>query len=160
LLAAAEWNSGANAKLGTVSACRCLHLEDNTEGVRRRTRCSAGSHAYLLNCLCCLVFVAVCAGGPSGPAGTRRHELIVVASLIDKVPNLAGLARTAEVLGAGTLVLADIRVASDQLFTRLVTSTYMCVWGGGLFIGGSDAQASISCAACPTWGQHRHINLC
>lgn len=68
-----------------------------------------------------LRFVAVGAGGSSGPAGTRRHELIVVASLIDKVPNLAGLARTAEVLGAGTLVLADIRVASDQLFTRSVT---------------------------------------
>jgi tRNA G18 (ribose-2'-O)-methylase SpoU len=63
--------------------------------------------------LCC-----VCA--PSGPAGTRRHELIVVASLIDKVPNLAGLARTAEVLGAGTLALADLRVTGEQQFKRCV----------------------------------------
>lgn len=55
---------------------------------------------------------------PSGPAGTRRHQLVVVASLIDKVPNLAGLARTAEVLGAGTLVLSDLTVANDSLFTR------------------------------------------
>lgn len=57
---------------------------------------------------------------PCGPAGTRRHQLVVVASLIDKVPNLAGLARTAEVLGAGTLVLSDLRVANDSLFTRWV----------------------------------------
>lgn len=32
-----------------------------------------------------------------GPAGLQRQELIVVASLIDKAPNLAGLARTCEV---------------------------------------------------------------
>jgi tRNA G18 (ribose-2'-O)-methylase SpoU len=65
------------------------------------------------------LFMSVCAGGTqSGPAGTRRHELVIVASLIDKVPNLAGLARTAEVLGVGTLVLSDLRVANDQLFTR------------------------------------------
>jgi tRNA G18 (ribose-2'-O)-methylase SpoU len=63
---------------------------------------------------------SACAGGvQSGPAGTRRRELVIVASLIDKVPNLAGLARTAEVLGVGTLVLSDLRVANDQLFTRL-----------------------------------------
>lgn len=59
-----------------------------------------------------------CAGGQSGPAGTRRNDLIVVASLISKVPNLAGLARTAEVLGAGALVLADKRVTADAGFTR------------------------------------------
>lgn len=57
-------------------------------------------------------------GGPTAPAGTRRHDLVVVASLIDKVPNLAGLARTAEVLGAGTLVLSDLRVAADSVFKR------------------------------------------
>lgn len=41
-----------------------------------------------------------CGGGgaASGSAGRERQQLMVVASLIDKVPNLAGLARTAEVL--------------------------------------------------------------
>jgi hypothetical protein len=58
------------------------------------------------------------AGAQAGPAGTRRNDLIVVASLTSKVPNLAGLARTAEVLGAGALVLADKRVTSDSGFTR------------------------------------------
>ncbi|WIA08744.1 hypothetical protein OEZ85_008167 [Tetradesmus obliquus] len=58
-------------------------------------------------------------GGQSGPAGTRRNDLIVVASLISKVPNLAGLARTAEVLGAGALVLADKRVTADAGFTSI-----------------------------------------
>jgi hypothetical protein len=41
----------------------------------------------------------------------------VVASLVDKVPNLAGLARTAEVLGAGRLVMSDLRVAQEPQFT-------------------------------------------
>lgn len=62
-------------------------------------------------------------GGVAGPAGTQRHDLIVVASLISKVPNLGGLARTAEVLGAGALVIGDKRLATEAAFTR---------WGGGL----------------------------
>ena len=36
-------------------------------------------------------------GGSSG--GGRRHPLVLVASLVDKVPNLAGLTRTCEVFG-------------------------------------------------------------
>lgn len=56
---------------------------------------------------------------------------MVVASLIDKVPNLAGLARTAEVLGAGTLVLSDLRVANESVFTR---------WGGLLSEGGDCTE--------------------
>lgn len=71
----------------------------------------------VLTHICALPPGASCAGGP---AGTRRHDLIVAASLIDKLPNLAGLARTAEVLGAGTLALADLRVTGDALFKRLV----------------------------------------
>ncbi|KAF8072749.1 TARBP1 [Scenedesmus sp. PABB004] len=59
------------------------------------------------------------AGGAAGPAGTARHELLVVASLIHKAPNLGGLARTAEVLGAGALVLGDARVTSEQGFTSV-----------------------------------------
>ncbi|KAF6260973.1 hypothetical protein COO60DRAFT_830876 [Scenedesmus sp. NREL 46B-D3] len=58
-------------------------------------------------------------GAQAGPAGTRRGGLVVVASLISKLPNLAGLARTAEVLGAGALVLADRRVAADAAFTSI-----------------------------------------
>lgn len=58
------------------------------------------------------------AGTVSHPAGTQRSDLIVVATLISKAPNLGGLARTAEVLGAGALVLADKRVAQEPGFTR------------------------------------------
>jgi hypothetical protein len=53
-----------------------------------------------------------------------RHDLIVVASLIDKVPNLGGLARTVEVLGAGALVLSDLRFASEAGFTRCAAPHY------------------------------------
>ena len=37
----------------------------------------------------------------------RMTDLIVVASLVDKVPNLAGLARTCEIFGAGSLVIGN-----------------------------------------------------
>ena len=37
----------------------------------------------------------------------RPPGLVVIASLVDKIPNLAGLARTCEVLGAEALVMAD-----------------------------------------------------
>ena len=36
-------------------------------------------------------------GGSGG--SSRRHPLVLVASLVDKVPNLAGLTRTCEVFG-------------------------------------------------------------
>jgi len=50
----------------------------------------------------------------------RDHaDLIVVASLVDKVPNLGGLARTCEVLGAGVLVLANKSVTKDKDFTAV-----------------------------------------
>ena len=38
-------------------------------------------------------------------AGNKKQSLIVCATLVDKVPNLAGLARTAEIFAAETLVL-------------------------------------------------------
>ncbi|GIL43959.1 hypothetical protein Vafri_1516 [Volvox africanus] len=48
-----------------------------------------------------------------------RHDVLLVASLIDKLPNLAGLARTCEVLGAGRLVLADLAATRDPMFTSV-----------------------------------------
>jgi tRNA G18 (ribose-2'-O)-methylase SpoU len=46
-----------------------------------------------------------------GHTQTRpRSPLIVIASLVDKLPNLGGLARTCEVFNAGTLVVANLRV--------------------------------------------------
>jgi tRNA G18 (ribose-2'-O)-methylase SpoU len=45
--------------------------------------------------------------------------LVVVASLVEKIPNLAGLARTCEVLGAERLVLADLGVTKHKDFTSV-----------------------------------------
>ncbi|EDV94312.1 uncharacterized protein LOC6568114 [Drosophila grimshawi] len=49
----------------------------------------------------------------------REQEMIVVASLIDKLPNLGGLARTCEVLGVKTLILAAKSLADKSDFTNL-----------------------------------------
>eukprot|EP00092_Neocalanus_flemingeri_P017361 GFUD01018778.1.p1 GENE.GFUD01018778.1~~GFUD01018778.1.p1 ORF type:complete len:1425 (-),score=326.55 GFUD01018778.1:349-4623(-) len=51
---------------------------------------------------------------------TRAHEdLIVVASLIDKAPNLGGLCRTSEILGVGSLVLHSKSVTKDKEFSAV-----------------------------------------
>jgi tRNA guanosine-2'-O-methyltransferase len=49
----------------------------------------------------------------------RQQELIVVASLVDRIPNLAGLIRTCEVFKAACLVVADKSVVEDKQF-RLI----------------------------------------
>lgn len=49
-------------------------------------------------------------------------QLIVVASLIDKAPNLGGLCRTCEIFGVQTLVLGNIHVIEDAQFKSLSVS--------------------------------------
>ena len=52
-------------------------------------------------------------------SGRKRQQLIVCASLIDKVPNLAGLARTAEIFAAERLVVPDISVCKMDNFKSI-----------------------------------------
>ena len=62
------------------------------------------------------------AGPPAGrQSGKQRQSVIMVASLLDRVPNLAGLARTCEVFHA-SLVLADKRVIKDPVFAGISVS--------------------------------------
>lgn len=49
-------------------------------------------------------------------------QLIVVASLIDKAPNLGGLCRTCEIFGVQTLVLSNTHVIEDVQFKSLSVS--------------------------------------
>ncbi|KAJ2950255.1 hypothetical protein O0L34_g11618 [Tuta absoluta] len=49
-------------------------------------------------------------------------ELIVVASLIDKLPNLGGMARTSEVFGVKTYVVDSLRHLQDKTFQGLSVS--------------------------------------
>lgn len=49
-------------------------------------------------------------------------QLIVVASLIDKAPNLGGLCRTCEIFGVQTLVLSNTHVIEDAQFKSLSVS--------------------------------------
>lgn len=45
-----------------------------------------------------------------------RHEIIMCASLIDKVPNLAGLSRTAEIMNASSLIINNNRYLDNKEF--------------------------------------------
>ena len=58
--------------------------------------------------------------GRGGSSRQRPHPgLLLVASLIDKVPNLGGLARTCEVLGVGGMVVANANVTKEKDFTAV-----------------------------------------
>lgn len=53
---------------------------------------------------------------------STNSMLIVVASLIDKVTNLGGLARTCQVFGASTLVVDSLSCVEKREFTALSMS--------------------------------------
>ena len=64
------------------------------------------------------------AGGAGGrasllSAGRKRQPLLVCASLVDKVPNLAGLARTCEIFGAEGLTIPSMKTLAHPLFTQI-----------------------------------------
>lgn len=49
----------------------------------------------------------------------KRQPVIICASLVDKVPNLAGLARTCEIFNAQSLVVPNLRVCDDAMFSTI-----------------------------------------
>lgn len=54
-----------------------------------------------------------------------RSDLIVVASLVDKAPNLGGICRLCDVLGAGLMTLHDLKIKNNAQFkTVAVTADY------------------------------------
>ena len=51
--------------------------------------------------------------------GRKKQSLVVVASLVDKIPNLAGLARTSEIFAAERLVIPDTSVCKMDNFKSI-----------------------------------------
>ncbi|AGO12955.1 AaceriADL294Cp [[Ashbya] aceris (nom. inval.)] len=52
----------------------------------------------------------------------RRSDLIVVASLVDKPPNLGGICRLSDVLGVGVMTVHDLRVKSHPQFKNVAVT--------------------------------------
>lgn len=52
-------------------------------------------------------------------SGRKRQDLIVCASLVDKAPNLAGLARTSEIFAADKLIVPDLNVTKMDNFKSI-----------------------------------------
>ncbi|KAJ7549851.1 hypothetical protein O6H91_07G072000 [Diphasiastrum complanatum] len=52
-------------------------------------------------------------------AQSKRQKLIVVASLLERIPNLAGLARTCEVFRVASLAIADKKILDDKQFQMI-----------------------------------------
>mmetsp|Transcript_118603 Transcript_118603/g.242406 ORF Transcript_118603/g.242406 Transcript_118603/m.242406 type:complete len:653 (+) Transcript_118603:1-1959(+) len=55
----------------------------------------------------------------SNARGAHKQNLVVCASLVDKVPNLAGLARTCEIFAAQSLIIPDRSVAKMDNFQSI-----------------------------------------
>lgn len=49
----------------------------------------------------------------------KRQQVILCASLVDKIPNLAGLARTCEIFNASKLVVPNMRACEDEMFATI-----------------------------------------
>jgi hypothetical protein len=54
------------------------------------------------------------------PVNKKQHmDVVMCASLLTKVPNLAGLTRTCEILGVRQLAVGDIRVTADGMYRAI-----------------------------------------
>ena len=51
-----------------------------------------------------------------------KGELIVVATLIDKIPNLANLTRTCEIFGVSELVIPNKEIMNDENFKNIAVT--------------------------------------
>ncbi|CAG7833510.1 unnamed protein product [Allacma fusca] len=58
---------------------------------------------------------------------SREDGLVVVASLIDRIPNLGGLCRTCEVFGASKYIISSLKILDDQQFKSLSVSAHRWV---------------------------------
>lgn len=58
-------------------------------------------------------------GAVDAAAQRRRLPLVMVASLVDKTPNLAGLCRTCEVFNCEAVCLANAKITKDQSFQSI-----------------------------------------
>lgn len=58
----------------------------------------------------------------SSAVTVKRSPLIVIASLVDKAPNLGGICRLCDVLGAGLLTVHDIRIKNHPQFKSVAVT--------------------------------------
>lgn len=54
--------------------------------------------------------------------GVQLQEFVMCASLLERVPNLAGLARTCEIFAVSKLVIPDMRLLRDPQFEKISSS--------------------------------------
>ncbi|KAI9275765.1 hypothetical protein BDA99DRAFT_195528 [Phascolomyces articulosus] len=69
-------------------------------------------------------------------AKRRRNDLIVIASLIDRIPNIAGLCRTCEIFNASLLVVNNIKLKEEVNFTSISVASER--WMPMLEVGEED----------------------
>jgi tRNA guanosine-2'-O-methyltransferase len=107
-------NGGVFCDARLIGVATALAPRPNTEAQRKlaqfahRTDSSQASAAVLTR-------TSLMVNGSAVPR--RNQPLIIFASLVDKAPNLGGLARTAEIFSAEALVVDTLKVLSDPLFS-------------------------------------------
>lgn len=60
----------------------------------------------------------------SDATGSRKHDLILVASLIENPYNLGGLSRVSEIFGAQAMYVRDPRIVAEKDFTSVAVSSH------------------------------------
>lgn len=98
---------GTAAKLFRIKAPRTLQLSDNANSLPLQTKSGAWNTLLEAN---------------DSLTAIKRSDLIVVASLVDKPPNLGGICRLCDVLGAGTLTLNDLKVKQNKEFKSVAVT--------------------------------------
>ncbi|CAN0133658.1 unnamed protein product [Ectocarpus sp. 4 AP-2014] len=116
----------------------------------------------------------------STAAGRVRQPVVMCASLVDKVPNIAGLARTSEIFAATKLLVPDLRVIKNPAFTKISTGAeqwlpveevgeeQLVAWlrrvkkrraggGGHVLVGIEQTNNSICLTKVCCRGFHRHL---
>jgi tRNA G18 (ribose-2'-O)-methylase SpoU len=61
-------------------------------------------------------------GGGGGGARRSKQSVIVIASLVSNAPNLAGIARTAEIFGASRVVVSSLSLLKGDDFKKIAVS--------------------------------------
>ena len=70
------------------------------------------------------------------PSIKACQDLVVVASLIDKIPNLGGLCRSCEIFGVGTYAIGSVKYCDNKEFQTLSVTAdkYVMVISFDLFL--------------------------
>lgn len=105
-----------------ASSARALLLEGNAEA--EAADCYSLQKKIVVSDVLTSLLPAPPTDKSQNTRGVLLQELVVCASLLERVPNVAGLARTCEIFAASKLIIPDLRMLKDPLFDQISSSAW------------------------------------